>query len=100
MNTCKLIIARRAHKDLAEALQLSELTFGAKHREIYSAKILEGYIRITKMPHIGHRRKDIPNGMLSYVAGQHSIIYRINEKESLVMIYRLLHVKMDFTNKL
>ena len=73
--------------------------FGTINPRIYRDKFHRAFQRLQKMPNIGHVRKDIPKEMKSYTVGQHSLIYKVKESEKEIHIYRILHVRMDFTDK-
>ena len=99
MKTYRLVLTETADRDLQDLLAFTDITFGPQQRVVYRDKIHKAFKRLQSMPNIGHLRKDIPKEMKSYTVGQHSIIYRMNESQQEIFIYRILHVRMDFTDK-
>lgn len=95
----KITFSPEAKKDIKGILEYSLETFGEPQTDNYKDEMNNAFISIQKMPTIGHVRKDTPLNYLSLVSGQHSIVYRIDKKINKVLVIRILHSRMDFTQK-
>ena len=79
MTTYRLLLAKRAKKDVA---QLSD------HLKMRISVALD---KITENPSLGKPLKGELQGLHSYRVGQHRIIYQIHAREILVIILKVGH---------
>lgn len=99
MEIYTLKISNEADSDFASLINYTAQNYG-KVQAINYAKVIQLEMNyISKMPTIGHLRKDMPSRYLARNAGQHVIIYEISKKSHSVSIVRILHTQMDFTQK-
>lgn len=94
-----LNLSALADQDLEDILMYSIKTFGERQAIIYSKEINEALIKTAKILTIGHSRNDVPSPYLSYIVGQHILIYLVDEILNEVTIIRILHSRMDFSSR-
>lgn len=94
-----ITISPEAKRDIKAIFEYSIETFGEMQTEKYMDSLDKTLVTVQNMPSRGHTRKDIPNKYLAISSGQHSIIYRFDEKINRVFVIRVLHTRMDFTQK-
>lgn len=95
----RLFITRKAEQDLLGIMHFTLLEFGAAQVQKYSSLMDEGFKLILKSPSLGHKRRDLPGHMLVFPVGQHLIIYTIEAKQGIVIL-RVLHSRMDFSDRI
>ncbi len=92
----KVSISFESDQDLFDILECTEDTFGLTQKLDYLSYFKLAFLKLSKMPNIGHSRSDIPPDALVYNIEKHIIIYEILEDKNLVQILRILHSNMDF----
>jgi len=95
--TFELQITSEAYHDLLDIENYTFSEFGENQWIKYGQKLDSSLKSILNNPLIGHKRIDIPLNYLSFVVGEHLLIYRISE--STIYLLRVYHSKMDFTFK-
>ena len=95
--TYSLKLTEDAENDLSNIYSYTTLTFGHMQATKYHDLLFKELERIRQLPSIGHKRRDIPEGYLAFQAGQHVILYRI--ESALIVVFRILHGRMDFTRR-
>ncbi len=91
-------LSGEAEADLTGILVYTLNEFGPTQLEKYFKVIKEGLHYISKFPNSGHIRRDIPYSLVAYPVGEHLVIYKVADKTSILVI-RILHSRMDFSNK-
>ena len=75
-----LKLSSKAEDDIRSIQQYTFETFGEEQVFTYEAILNEALLTIIHNPGLGHQRSDIPSGCRAYLAGQHFIVFRIEEK--------------------
>ena len=90
----------KAKQDFSDLTHYSLITFGEFQAYKYLLKFEEAYDKLSKFPTIGHSRKDLTEGLRAMTIGQHTLIYSINEKDQSILVIRILHARMNFSDKI
>lgn len=89
----------RAEKDFKAIQRYTLKTYGEKQVWIYTGMLKEGMRKLEENPGLyGHTRPDIPQTYRAYKIGEHSLIYRIEDRT--VYLIAILHGSMDFSSQL
>jgi toxin ParE1/3/4 len=89
----RLVVTARARADLQGILRYTTQQWGKRQRGIYKAKLTAAMNQLTRHPHMGEARDDIPAGMRAKAVEQHVIFYRADDEA--ITVIRILHRKMD-----
>ncbi len=74
-------------------------TCSKEHADRYINLIFEEIEYLTQNPSSGKDYNHVRKGYYSTIAKSHFIFYRINLKEDVIEIIRILHQQMDFENR-
>jgi toxin ParE1/3/4 len=96
MKLFEIVYSDNSLADIREIFQYGYDLYGEKIAKKYVFNLDQKFILLQKMPTIGHSRPDLPIEYLCLNYEEHSIIYRIDESKSEILIIRILHSKMDF----
>jgi toxin ParE1/3/4 len=99
MKAFDLIISQIAEEELESIVNYTTLTFGENQASIYLSQLFESFHDLQKQPELGHSRTDIPKDYLCYNVGQHCVIYLVSKKKKRIEITRILHARMNFSQK-
>jgi len=92
-------LSARAEKDFKAIQRYTFKTYGEKQVWIYTGMLKEGMRKLEDNPGLyGHARPDIPQTCRAYKIGEHSLIYRIEDRT--VYLIAILHGSMDFSSQL
>ncbi len=94
----KLILSPLAEEDFADILQYTFDTWNKNQVLIYRSVLDKALTTIQKNPRIGTLKPKLSHKHRIFPAGQHLIIYY--HTENAVMISRILHKRMDYTQYL
>jgi len=92
-------LSSRAERDFKAIQRYTLKTYGEKQVWIYIGMLKEGMRKLEENPGLyGHTRSDIPKTYRAYKIGEHSLIYRIEDRT--VYLIAILHGSMDFSSHL
>ena len=91
----KIEISTEANVDIEYILQYSIETFGIIKAEDYMYTLYEKISKLSKFSHIGHFHKFLPNNIRVYNIEKHIVLYKILEEESIVLILRVVHNRVN-----
>lgn len=95
----KVELSEDAEADMTGILVYTLQEFGPGKVEKYFALLREGLEIISNFLLAGHTRRDLPYSLLAYPIGEHILIYEVVNKSSII-VYRILHSRMDFSGKM
>jgi|SRR5690606_31971812 len=96
----KFKISNEAQNDLENIWFYTFETWSVEQADRYYNLILDEIEFIAKNPHSGKDYNHVRKGYLHSKVKSHFIFYRINQKEKLVEIIRILHQQMDIDSRL
>ena len=96
----ELRISNEAQNDLEDIWLYTFETWSAEQADRYYNLILDEVEYLAKNPASGKDYSHVRNGYLRSKVKSHFIFYKINKKESLVEIIRILHQRMDIESRL
>jgi toxin ParE1/3/4 len=88
-----LILSPQAEEDFADILQYTLETWGETQMLTYRDVLDNALKTILQHPGIGYKRPELSVNHRLYLAGQHIIIYRVNNQA--VLVSRILHQRMN-----
>lgn len=94
----ELILSPLAEEDFADILQYTFETWNKSQVLIYRSILDKALTTIKKNPGIGTLKPELSHKHRIFLAGQHIVIYYYTENT--VMISRILHKRMDYTQHL
>ncbi|MUG91181.1 hypothetical protein F7734_01175 [Scytonema sp. UIC 10036] len=92
-----LYLSGRAKKDYKKIQRYTKNSYGKEQVLKYSAMLKECLEKIRDNPMLGHFRSDIPQTHKAYNAGEHVIVYRLENQT--VYVVTILHGSMDFLSQ-
>lgn len=93
-----LELSEEAVSDLVDIQNYTFTNYVQNQLEKYEIILDKALNGIQNFPYSGHSRSDIPKIYQVVQAGEHMIIYRVEEIK--IYIVRVLHASMNFNNKL
>ncbi len=93
-----LELSEEAVSDLVDIQNYTFTNYGENQLQKYEAILDKAFNGILFFPNSGHSRPEIPYNYQVVQAGEHMIIYRVEEMK--IYVVRVLHTSMDFDNKL
>lgn len=96
----KYIISNEAANDLEEIWFYTFENWSAAQADKYLNLIFDEVEYITENPHIGQDYSFVKKGYYRYQVKSHFIFYKINPKEEVIEIIRILHQRVDIENRL
>jgi toxin ParE1/3/4 len=97
-SSLRLDLTADARADFRSILRYTRKTWGADQRKKYADRLDAAMEQLTRFPHLGESRDDLPVGMHACPVEQHVIDYRADEHA--VIVIRLLHIRMDTRGQL
>ena len=91
-------LSEEAVSDLIDIQNYTYTNYGENQLIKYETILDEALKGILLFPNSGHGRPDIPVNYQVVQAGEHMIIYRVEEMK--IYVIRVLHASMDFDTKL
>mgnify|MGYP002622583372 CR=1 FL=1 len=92
-------ISARLEKNFKAIQRYTLQTYGENQAWKYVGMLKEGFRKLEENPGLyGHTRPDLPQIYRAYKIGEHSLIYRIEDR--IVYLVAILHGSMDFTSQL
>ena len=88
-----VILSPQAEDDFTDILQYTLETWGETQVYAYRAILDKALLTIQHHPQIGHSHPELSAAHRIFSAGQHLIIYRVND--ATVYVSRILHERMD-----
>ena len=87
-----------ADGDIIEILSYTFDSWGEEQMREYESQLEHGRITIRQDPYLmgSKSRDDLISGCRSFRVNHHYFFYRVNEKENIIEIARILHEQMDF----
>lgn len=90
-----VVLSARAEKDFISIQKYTLKIHGEKQLWKYASVLKEGLAKLENNPGLsGHLRPDIPKGYRACKIGEHSLIYRMENRT--VYVVAILHGSMDF----
>lgn len=96
----KYKISNEAQNDLEKIWLYTFETWSREQADRYYDLMLDEIEFIAENPNFGKDYSHVRKGYLRSKVKSHFIFYKINTKESLVEIIRILHQQMDIENRL
>lgn len=96
----KYRISHYASQDLEKIWLYTYVNWSAEQADRYFDLVMDEIEYISKKPESGHDFSHIRKGYLRTRIKSHFIFYKINRKEKLVEIIRILHQRMDVESRL
>lgn len=96
----KYKISKEALSDLENIWLYTFETWSSEQADRYYNLIIDEIEFISRSPNSGKDYSNIRKGYLRTQVKSHFIFYKINPKENLVEIIRILHQQMDIDNRL
>ena len=93
-----LIMAPEAQAAIDDILQYTISEWGRSQAKKYKDVLDKAFLDLQHNPGLGHFRPDIPPEYRAYQAGQHIIIFRV--ENITIYVVRVFHGSMDFTDRL
>lgn len=93
-----LELSKEAVSDLVDIQNYTFTNYGENQLKKYETILDKALNGILLFPDSGHSRPDIPINYQVVQAGEHVIIYRVEEMK--IYVIRVLHASMNFNNKL
>ena len=93
-------ISNEAQNDLENIWLYTFKTWSTEQADRYYNLILDEIEYLAKNPDIGKDYSHVRKGYLRSKVKSHFIFYKINKKENLIEIIRILHQQMDIENRL
>jgi toxin ParE1/3/4 len=97
-NSYILYLSERAKNDYKKIQRYTKKSYGKEQVLKYASMLKECLEKITGNPMLGHFRPDIPQTYKAYSAGEHIIVYRLENQT--VYVVAILHGSMDFLSQL
>ncbi len=97
-NCYTLHISARAQRDYKKIQRYTRDSYGKEQVLKYAALLKGCFEKITDNPMLGHWRPDIPRTHKAYNAGEHIIVYRVEDQT--VYVVAILHSRMDLSRHL
>lgn len=91
-------LSHRAQQDFKNIQRYTLDKHGKTQVLKYSTLIKACFETLATNPLLGHWRPDIPQTYKAYHAGQHIIVYRV--QEHIIYVVAILHSSMDFIHQL
>lgn len=91
-----LELSEEAVSDLVDIQNYTFTNYGEKQLKKYETVLDKALNGILFFPNSGHNRPDIPVNYQVVQAGEHMIIYRVEEIK--IYVVRVLHASMNFNN--
>jgi toxin ParE1/3/4 len=88
-----------ATRDLRGIWEYTVLTWSKAQADKYYMSLIDCCERIARNPKLGRKFEGLSAHYLGYREGRHIIFYRIATPEA-IEIVRILHVNMDFKNRI
>ena len=88
-----LDLSQEARDDIRSILQYTFETYGEAQADAYENVLNKALVSIIGSPGIGHKRLDLPSDCRAFQAGQHLVIFRV--EETVIYVLRILHGSMD-----
>jgi len=95
----KLVFSSKAEEDFVGILSYTISEFGPAQAQKYLELIDAALISLTRSPRLGHKRRDLPSHLFAYPVSQHLLIYKIENNKSIIIL-RVLHSRMDFSDRI
>lgn len=93
-------ISNEAQKDLENIWLYTFETWSIEQADRYVELIIDEIEYLAKNPTSGKDYSNLRKGYFRSTVKSHLIFYRINQKEELIEIIRILHQQMDIENRL
>jgi len=93
-----LELSEEAVSDLVDNQNYTFTNYGENQLQKYETIFDKALGNILSFPNSGYNRPDIPRNYQVVQAGEHMIVYRVEEMK--IYVIRVLHASMDFNNKL
>jgi len=87
-----------ADNDLIEIYQYTFETYGKAKAESYFAELIDAMVIISESPYIYRERTEFVSPVRIARAGQHLVVYSI--EENFVLVLRVLHSSMEIEEQL
>ncbi|MBW4476121.1 MAG: type II toxin-antitoxin system RelE/ParE family toxin [Tolypothrix brevis GSE-NOS-MK-07-07A] len=97
-NSYTLYLSERAKSDYKKIQRYTKNFYGKEQVLKYASMLKECLEKIRDNPMLGHCRSDIPETHKAYNAGEHIIVYRLENQT--VYVVAILHGSMDFLSQL
>ncbi len=94
----KIEFSDKAFEDIHQIQTYTLLTFGSAQKDIYQQKLDVSFKKIAFMPSIGHTHKQLPKDLKIYNVERHIVVYRVIEDESIIIVVRILHQKVNLSS--
>ena len=91
-------LSEEAVSDLVDIQNYTFTNYGENQLQKYETILDKALYGILFFPNSGHSRPDIPVNYQVVQAGEHMIVYRVEETK--IYVIRVLHASMNFDNKL
>lgn len=97
-NSYTLYLSERAKSDYKKIQRYTKNSYGKEQVLKYASMLKECLEKIKNNPMLGHFRPDIPQTYKAFGAGEHIIVYRLEDQT--VYVVAILHGSMDFLSQL
>ncbi|MGH2560956.1 MAG: type II toxin-antitoxin system RelE/ParE family toxin [Thermomicrobiales bacterium] len=94
----RLRLTQEARDDLRDLLQYTFETWGRNQCDTYRALIRRTLRELAQYPGLGRKREELGADLRSFPAGQHVVIYLLNDQE--LVVTRIMHSGMDIEDDL
>lgn len=89
-------IAKRAQTDLTDIMDYTFERWGLQQVALYQRDMVARMEALCDYPHLGRARDDLAAGVRSLLSGQHSLFYRIDPNE--IVILAVMHQSADLSD--
>ena len=90
----KILLTRKAKKDILEIARYTDAVWGRKQRNRYLEEIDQQLLKLVDNPQLGQDCGFINEGYRKCLVRKHFIYYRIRNDDYLIVV-RLIHERMD-----
>lgn len=95
----KIVFREKAIRDLNEIWNYTFEKWSEKQADKYYNDIKQNCYNISKNPNLGKRYSVINKNLMGLKSGKHIIFYQYNTNDEIEII-RILHGRMDITNRI